>query len=61
MNTCMSCSKNKLLFWCVVGNSTLAVCLECAVKFGYKIIEEVKEVESDNSEVEAGGSRERLS
>lgn len=47
MNPCMSCSKNKLLFWCVVGNSTLAVCLECAVKFGYKIIEEVKEVDGE--------------
>ena len=56
MNPCMSCGKNKLLFWCVVGNSTLAVCLECAVRFGYKIIEEVKEVWRDKEQLEDGSS-----
>jgi ribosome-binding protein aMBF1 (putative translation factor) len=56
VNTCMSCGKCKTLFWCVVGNSTLAVCLECAVRFGYKIVEEVKEVWDDTQGMEVRGT-----
>jgi len=39
---CPLCARERLLFWCLVGEvSHLICCVECAVRFGYRIIEEV--------------------
>ena len=39
---CPLCTRERLLFWCLVGEvSHLVCCIECAVRFGYRVIEEV--------------------
>lgn len=39
---CPLCTRERLLFWCLVGGvSHLVCCIECAVRFGYRVIEEV--------------------
>ena len=58
---CPLCTRERLLFWCLVGGvSHLVCCIECAVRFGYRIIEEVKEARDDATGMEVRGTREGL-
>ena len=42
MNKCMVCGEKKLLFWCRKGEIVVIACIECVIKLGLKILEEVK-------------------
>ncbi len=49
------------MFFCLVeGIVHIVCCIQCAVRFGYRIIEEVKEARDDATGMEVRGTREGL-
>jgi len=58
---CPVCKEERLVFFCLVeGIVHIVCCIQCAVRFGYRIIEEVKEARDDATGMEVRGTREGL-